>query len=142
MEDYRILSKEIELARAGNGPAFIEAYTYRWSGHYGPASDDLVGYRLDGELEHWVKNCPISILRDVLLAENMLTSKQEMEWVIEINHEIDYCFQYAKESPFPRNADWNDINYQNKSPLADKFLASFSNEKFDATQNHIQPKGY
>src|SRR5712692_7584214 len=39
MEVYRTLGKEIASARAGEGPAFIEAYTYRWSGHYGPESD-------------------------------------------------------------------------------------------------------
>ena len=51
MEVYRVIEKEIARARAGEGPAFVEAYTYRWSGHYGPESDDLVGYRDPAEIE-------------------------------------------------------------------------------------------
>src|SRR5258708_21200305 len=36
MEVYRVLNKEIGLARAGQAPAFVDTYTYRWTCHYGP----------------------------------------------------------------------------------------------------------
>jgi hypothetical protein len=63
---------QIVRARAGGGPTFIEAYTYRWSGHYGPASDDLVGYRAPEELEAWKRNCPIELLEEALRANGLL----------------------------------------------------------------------
>jgi pyruvate dehydrogenase E1 component alpha subunit len=61
MNVFRTLDKEIASARAGEGPAFIEAYTYRWSGHYGPESDDLVV--IECVRAGSGQNCPISLLR-------------------------------------------------------------------------------
>jgi pyruvate dehydrogenase E1 component alpha subunit len=44
-------------ARSGQGPAFIEADTYRIGAH--TSSDDPSRYRADGELEDWVRRDPI-----------------------------------------------------------------------------------
>src|ERR1043166_4694986 len=60
---YRVLSSEILRALGGEGPAFVEAITYRWSGHVGPLSDDFAGYRESAEIEAWKANCPISLLQ-------------------------------------------------------------------------------
>src|SRR4051812_40443610 len=65
---HRTLREAIARARAGEGPTFVEAYTYRWSGHYGPASDDLVGYRPQQDLDAWKKNDPIALLEEAMLA--------------------------------------------------------------------------
>ncbi len=46
-----------EHARSGQGPAFIEADTYRIGAH--TSSDDPSRYRADGELEEWVLRDPI-----------------------------------------------------------------------------------
>ncbi len=72
MEVHRTLRTEIARARAGEGPAFVEAYTYRWNGHYGPTSDDLVGYRDPAELDAWKKNCPIALLEEAMRAKGLL----------------------------------------------------------------------
>src|SRR5262249_9882555 len=50
---HRTLPAAIARPRAGQAPTSVEAYPYRWSGHYGPASDDLVGYRSNEDLEAW-----------------------------------------------------------------------------------------
>jgi len=45
-------------ARSGQGPAFVEAETYRIGAH--TSSDDPTRYRLDDELASWVERDPIS----------------------------------------------------------------------------------
>ncbi|WP_324652694.1 thiamine pyrophosphate-dependent enzyme [Georgenia sp. H159] len=44
-------------ARAGGGPTFIEAVTYRMGAH--TTSDDPTRYRDDAELERWQRRCPV-----------------------------------------------------------------------------------
>ena len=45
-------------ARAGEGPTFIEALTYRHKGH---SRSDPATYRPDGELESWLERDPITL---------------------------------------------------------------------------------
>jgi acetoin:2,6-dichlorophenolindophenol oxidoreductase subunit alpha len=53
-------------ARAGNGPAFVEAMTYRFVGH---SRSDPGAYRPEGELDEWRLRDPIALLRAQLEAE-------------------------------------------------------------------------
>ncbi|WP_394214970.1 thiamine pyrophosphate-dependent enzyme [Brachybacterium vulturis] len=46
--------------RAGKGPMFIEAVTYRLGPH--TTSDDPTRYREEKELEHWRRRCPVGRL--------------------------------------------------------------------------------
>ncbi|ATG50526.1 pyruvate dehydrogenase (acetyl-transferring) E1 component subunit alpha [Brachybacterium vulturis] len=46
--------------RAGKGPMFIEAVTYRLGPH--TTSDDPTRYREEKELEHWRRRCPLGRL--------------------------------------------------------------------------------
>src|ERR1700709_82919 len=50
--------KYLEEARAGDGPRFIEALTYRMGAH--TSSDDPSKYRTDAETAHWAALDPIS----------------------------------------------------------------------------------
>jgi len=58
--------RAVTHARAGEGPAFIEALTYRFVGH---SRSDPGAYRPEGELEHWRSRDPIVVLRAQLEAE-------------------------------------------------------------------------
>jgi 2-oxoisovalerate dehydrogenase E1 component alpha subunit len=51
-------------AREGQGPTFIEAFTYRMGAH--TTSDDPTRYRLAGELEEWKLRDPIARLKAYL----------------------------------------------------------------------------
>jgi TPP-dependent pyruvate/acetoin dehydrogenase alpha subunit len=53
-------------ARAGDGPVFIEALTYRFVGH---SRSDPGAYRPEGELDRWRERDPIVVLRAQLEAE-------------------------------------------------------------------------
>lgn len=46
--------------RAGNGPVFVEARTYRFVGH---SRSDLGRYRPEGELEEWQARDPLELAR-------------------------------------------------------------------------------
>ena len=139
---YRTLGKEFAAVRAGKGPGFIEAYTYRWSGHYGPESDDLVGYRNPSEVEAWKRNCPILLLKEALLARRIVSPDEILRIEREVTSEIAHCFKFAKSSSFPARTDWEMLNSDPTSPMADKLLAEVERADFDAHQESPQAKGY
>src|SRR5687767_6401596 len=51
----------LQAAREGQGPTFIEAFTYRMGAH--TTSDDPTRYRLASELEEWKLRDPIARLK-------------------------------------------------------------------------------
>jgi TPP-dependent pyruvate/acetoin dehydrogenase alpha subunit len=59
-------ARSLAHVRGGNGPAFIEAITYRFVGH---SRSDPGAYRPEGELEQWRARDPIVVLRAQLEAE-------------------------------------------------------------------------
>jgi pyruvate dehydrogenase E1 component alpha subunit len=139
---HRTLAEAIERARAGGGPTFVEAYTYRWSGHYGPASDDLVGYRASEDLEAWKRNCPIELLGNALRGAGSLDEAERAGWARDYEREIAECFAFAKSSPFPAAPDWKTLNFADAAPKADALLQDLDVAEFDAHQEHVQAKGY
>jgi 2-oxoisovalerate dehydrogenase E1 component alpha subunit len=54
-------------ARSGQGPTFIEAFTYRMGAH--TTSDDPTRYRLTEELEKWKHRDPLERVRAYLIRE-------------------------------------------------------------------------
>ena len=54
----------LQAAREGQGPTFIEAFTYRMGAH--TTSDDPTRYRLASELEEWKLRDPIARLKAYL----------------------------------------------------------------------------
>lgn len=57
LASYAVTRKNLDEARAGNGPRLIEALTYRIGAH--TTSDDPTKYRLDAETASWVAKDPI-----------------------------------------------------------------------------------
>ena len=60
--------RAVAHARAGDGPVFVEALTYRFVGH---SRSDPGAYRPDGELEEWRARDPMVVLRTQLEAEGV-----------------------------------------------------------------------
>jgi pyruvate dehydrogenase E1 component alpha subunit len=54
------VARAAERARGGDGPAVLEAQTYR---HFGHSRTDPATYRPDGELEEWLGRDPLSRAR-------------------------------------------------------------------------------
>lgn len=139
----KALSEAFDFARSGKGPYFIEAYTYRWMGHVGPEDDDYVGYRPDAEIKFWKENCPISLLEEKIKGRKILTPELKKRMLSEINVEIAEAFKFAKNSPFPKEIDWENDNYSFDSPLADKLLKDYAQlGRFDHAQQETRPGPY
>ena len=98
MNCYQIFGNDVSLAylsikdsikKINKGPSFVEAFTSRWSGHYGPESDDHVNYRDKLDLDYYKKNCPIKILENYIdINDNY---KLKLEKII--NNEIKNFFK-------------------------------------------------
>ncbi|MEU8335081.1 thiamine pyrophosphate-dependent dehydrogenase E1 component subunit alpha [Micromonospora tulbaghiae] len=64
---YAVTSAVTAHARSGNGPAIVEATTYRMGGH--STSDDPTRYRTDDELEAWRARDPLARVEALMRAE-------------------------------------------------------------------------
>ncbi|WP_278260075.1 thiamine pyrophosphate-dependent enzyme [Nocardioides convexus] len=53
---YAVMQAALQRAREGQGPTFVEAYTYRMGAH--TTTDDPTRYRLSDDVEHWKAQGP------------------------------------------------------------------------------------
>jgi acetoin:2,6-dichlorophenolindophenol oxidoreductase subunit alpha len=83
--------------RGGNGPAFIEALTYRYVGH---SRSDPGAYRPEGELDEWKARDPIVLLRRQLEAEGVDSARLD-EIEQELGDELDRMRERGLAAPFP-----------------------------------------
>lgn len=67
---FTVVSEAIDRARAGGGPTFVEALTYRIGAH--STSDDPTRYRTQEEVDLWAKRDPLMRLRRHVFAEGLL----------------------------------------------------------------------
>ncbi|GAB2976900.1 pyruvate dehydrogenase (acetyl-transferring) E1 component subunit alpha [Frigoribacterium salinisoli] len=58
LASYAVSRRDLDAARTGGGPRFIEALTYRIGAH--TSSDDPTKYRTDDELQGWIARDPIT----------------------------------------------------------------------------------
>ncbi len=111
-------AKLIEAARRGEGPALIEAVTYRWRGHVGPKEDIDVGVRrTPGELEAWKRRDPVARLLESLKARGY-TAEQFDAMCKEIRATCDKGRQAAADAAWPEDSLLMDTVYaEPKKPL-------------------------
>ena len=98
MEVREATSEALRRVRAGNGPVFIEAMTYRYRGH---SMADPVKYRESSEVEEWRINDPIDRFKAVALEEGLITPPEMEQIQKEVADTIAEAIDYAKQSPFP-----------------------------------------
>jgi pyruvate dehydrogenase E1 component alpha subunit len=92
-----------ERARAGEGPTFIEAKTYRFEGHF---VGDPEPYREQSEVEEWRKRDPVTSFRDRLIESGELTEEEFEEIRAETAERIEEAVEFARngEDPAPETA--------------------------------------
>ncbi|HEY9765763.1 MAG TPA: thiamine pyrophosphate-dependent dehydrogenase E1 component subunit alpha [Chroococcales cyanobacterium] len=88
-------------ARRGEGPTFLELFTYRWREHCGPNYDNHLGYRPLEEFETWQADCPLERFKARLLTMGVLTEAKFDQMEGDIAGEIEEAVSFAKSSPFP-----------------------------------------
>jgi pyruvate dehydrogenase E1 component alpha subunit len=139
---WRTLGQEMQRLRDGQGPALVEAYTYRWNSHVGPEDDGVNNYRSQEEMRFWRESCPIRLLREALAAAGQLPNGELARLEADAAAEIAECFRFAKESPFPESADWRSFNWAAGAPAADSLLGTQSDGDFDQFQSDARLAPY
>ncbi|MBN1659508.1 MAG: thiamine pyrophosphate-dependent dehydrogenase E1 component subunit alpha [Anaerolineae bacterium] len=95
---YRCVNDAVARARAGGGPSFIEAETYRFLGHY---VGDPALYMPKEEREAWRKRDAIDRLGRQLRAWGYLTEEEDKEMGASVEAELQTGIEYARSSPIP-----------------------------------------
>lgn len=94
--------KMIESIRAGNGPGFIEAVTFRWYGHVDWREDIDVGVnRSKEDLENWRARDPVKRLLQSMMKENIITQEGFNNIESEIIEECNSAWAQAEKDPYP-----------------------------------------
>jgi pyruvate dehydrogenase E1 component alpha subunit len=88
----------VDAARAGDGPALLEAKVIRWQGHY---EGDPQGYRDKREVADGKARCPIQRLASALTAAGSLREEDVASVWRGAQEEIDRAVAFAESSPFP-----------------------------------------
>jgi pyruvate dehydrogenase E1 component alpha subunit len=97
-EMARVTREAAQRARAGEGPTFIEAKTYRFRGH---SMSDPMKYRTKEDAERARERDPI-VLYETILKERGWIDERALEVLHDkIRHEIDEAIEFATNAPDP-----------------------------------------
>ena len=102
LEVYGAVSRAAERARAGEGPTFLEARTYRYYAHTSDDDDRL--YRSAEEVEEWRRRDPIAQLRQYLVESRLLTEADEEVVEEEASAAVAAAVAAADAAPDPTDA--------------------------------------
>ena len=109
---YNAMHEAVERARAGGGPGFIEAKTYRYYNHWGAPGarvgelgafgyDPLAitSFRPEREVRAWMQRDPVDICRNTLTAWGVIDAERAEQIEADIRAEVDEAFAWAMEQP-------------------------------------------
>jgi 2-oxoisovalerate dehydrogenase E1 component len=92
-----VMTDAVRRIRAGGGPVFVEAATYRWHGHY---EGDPEKYRSADELSHWQQRDPLVITRGRLLGRGV--GQDDLDRIeAQVRARIDAAVDAARQAPPP-----------------------------------------
>jgi len=91
----------VRRARAGEGPSFLQADTYRYSGHHvGDINREY--YRSKQEEQHWkTDRDPIKLHANWLLEQGISDPAGLERVTAEARAEIESAVKFAVEAPYP-----------------------------------------
>jgi TPP-dependent pyruvate/acetoin dehydrogenase alpha subunit len=108
LDVYRVSKESVEICRKGEGPIFMECFTYRLRGHVGP-DDNIQGAHTDirpkKELEAWLKKDPIRLFEKYLLDNKVVDKPDINDMRIQIQKEVEEAHRFAYESDYPEAGD-------------------------------------
>ena len=95
---HELMLQVTKDVRTGEGPAFIEARTYRIQGH---SVADPANYRPEEEVAYWRSKDPIPAFRTRLMEEGLASEEEFDEIDAGVDREIVAAAEFAESSPFP-----------------------------------------
>lgn len=98
---YQAAVQAVQRARAGDGPSFIEARTYRLRGHHMGDVGFARRYRTKEELEEHMKQEPVGRFRRWLLEHQVLSEAEIQEVEAQVEAEMQEAIEFVNRSPIP-----------------------------------------
>src|SRR5512141_2537252 len=98
LEVREAMTKAVQHARSGKGPAFVECLTHRLRGHY---EGDPAKYREVSELAEWKEKDPIARLTRELKRRKAVSDKDIAAIESETRNLIEEAARFALASPWP-----------------------------------------
>ena len=95
---HQLMMDVVDNVRAGKGPAFIEARTYRIQGH---SIADPANYRPDEEVEYWRSQDPIPRFKDWMTGQGLAKEEEFSSIDSAVDQEVVNAAEFADASPFP-----------------------------------------
>ena len=95
---YDLTRQMAAHCRSGEGPALIEAKTYRMRGH---GERDHQHYVEPSEIEYWARLCPVAGYRQKLLERGTLSETQIQDVERQAAKSVEAAVAFAENSPFP-----------------------------------------
>ncbi len=95
---YEVTQRAVEHCKAGNGPYFIEAMTYRYRGH---SMADPESYREREEVDEFRQRDPIQLFKTQLIEAEVADESDFDAIDEEIESQIEDAVTFADESPWP-----------------------------------------
>jgi pyruvate dehydrogenase E1 component alpha subunit len=107
---YEAAGRLVERARAGEGPSFLEAKTYRYYDHQG-VKGLRIPYRTQEEIDTWLERDAITALEQRLVAAEVIPADElEQVWT-DTREEIAAAITFGEDSPDPDPAGLLDNVY-------------------------------
>jgi pyruvate dehydrogenase E1 component alpha subunit len=101
-EVYGTVGKAAVRARAGDGPTFVEALTYRLTGHM---IGDTEMYRTKEEVAEWRKRDPLPHLAAHLSAKYSVPETDLSQLAERATKQVDAAEEFARNSPLPEPSE-------------------------------------
>jgi pyruvate dehydrogenase E1 component alpha subunit len=107
---YQAAGRLVERARAGEGPSFLEAKTYRYYDHQG-VKGLRIPYRTQEEIDTWLERDAITALEQRLVAAEVVPADELAQVWTDTREEIAAAIMYGENSPDPDPAGLLDNVY-------------------------------
>ena len=115
---YEATSAAVARARAGEGPTLIEGLTYRFEEHsLGLGRVARGEYRSKEEIAMWRQRDPLDIHEAKLISQGIATREECDAINAETVAEVERATDFARNSPFPEEADLFEDMWANPIPL-------------------------
>jgi pyruvate dehydrogenase E1 component alpha subunit len=101
---YAVSHWAIERARSGEGPALVEALTYRIGAH--TTADDPRRYQPPDEIDEWRRRDPLPRFRRYLETRGLWDEAAERDAIRDALSRIDRAVQEAEARPIPSLATY------------------------------------
>ena len=102
LEVREAMTKAVQHARSGKGPAFVECLTHRLRGHY---EGDPAKYRELSQLAEWKQKDPIARFTRVLKRKRAVSDQEIQAIELEARDRVEEAARFALDSPWPEPAE-------------------------------------